>query len=161
MNREMREMLEFYAGECRRRSASDSVAIRVSNLRKIIDQARAPEQTDMFATPPPPPELPSEVPTHDSPTSIKAAKKVAPTFKNTMGRFLCALALKQYSSGLIREQLCFITNTKNQTACGALNSLETAGFVVSDGERANQDGNDCKIYHITEKGQKWVNSQQR
>lgn len=155
MNREMREMLEFYAGECRRRSASDSVAIWVSDLRKIIDQARAPEQADMFAAPPPPPELPSEVPTHDSPTSIKAAKKVAPTFKNTMGRFLIELHKRQ-ERGAIREKLCSITGTLNQTACGALNSLETAGFVYTEGERLNRRGNLCQIYLITEKGIAWV-----
>lgn len=155
MNREMKEMLEFYAGECRRRSANDSVAIWVSDLRKIIDQARAPEQTDMFAPPPTPPELPSEVPTHDSPTSIKAAKKVAPTFKNTMGKFLMRLYARQ-DQGATRENLCDLTGTLNQTACGALNSLETAGFVYTEGERINRRGNFCQIYRITEKGIAWV-----
>lgn len=157
MKSEMKQMLKFYEDKAQRQARGVGVRVLREDLLKIIDQARAPYQPDMFETwTAPEPDLTPRV--HDTPTSIKAANKAIPKAR---GRALDLLhAIDRHSRGLIREQACKISGVLPQTACGILNIMEEQGYLRSEGERPNQHGNDCKIYHITEKGKSWLRTAQ-
>jgi len=119
----------------------------------LVLQAEKTRQGEMFGGENPKPDF-SHVPTNKTATSQKAAAKVAPRF-GTHAHSL-AKAIASTPNGMIREQACLRTGILMQSACGALNILEDQGFVETAGERPNSLGNDCQIYHITEKGRAWL-----
>jgi hypothetical protein len=143
-------ILEAKRIEC---GSSRFTTFTVREISTLIDMLREPEQPDMFAAPnAPEPDLTPRA--HDTPTSIKAANKAAPKAR---GRALDLIrAIDDHGRGLIREQACRISGVLPQTACGILNVLEEQGYLMTNGTRPNIHGNDCQIYHITEKGKAWL-----
>ena len=104
------------------------------------------------------PRLPTQVPHQSkSPTSRAAAEKLqADPVKVTRQRRKILVTLARKRGGLIREQICNLADIKESSACAALNVLEGANFLRTDGVRKSSSNVDCQIYHLTDKGRTYL-----
>lgn len=149
----LEEFLFMY--ECwLRNQGGDKVEIPKSDAFRLVDAARAGIQPDLFRDLEPVQEPDLTPRTHDAPTSIRAAAKAAPKAKGRALRLV--RAIDEAPNGLIRDQACNVAGVLPQSACGILNVLEDQGYLMSNGVRPNQHGNDCKVYFVTEKGKRWL-----